>query len=343
MGFYWYSCVYLGRLLTQESYDRLRSDTPKSILDDWITNMYDPRGRYVLHPPGCLIQLGTIDPVLEDHEINRGFVEMSELEKNLSLQQLHDVSVENIDRLKEFIRIASGPKDVIDYKIYILEAEWSTLDGDICNKRVVRNIQVTGNVTTDNSTNIQLDMADLVKCRVFNITGRRDTGKSRMARYIADYIADYLEPTSTSIREVSGMDGLGKDADFVWDNVVQGMHSDDKSVIIFDNCRLDKRHCKPTIRFAMDTKSTVIFVDQYPVCDRTKVTNVNFLVKVKSGGDAKTVYERYARGAFTSFEAFTKVLDLAKYDCMVIFDDDRVRWCNVTDFGVIEGFEFREK
>jgi hypothetical protein len=268
---------------------------------------------------------------------------MSELEKNLSLQQLHDVSVENIDRLKEFIRIASGPKDVIDYKIYILEAEWSTLDGDICNKRVVRNIQVTGNVTTDNSTNIQLDMADLVKCRVFNITGRRDTGKSRMARYIADYIADYLEPTSTSIREVSGMDGLGKDADFVWDNVVQGMHSDDKSVIIFDNCRLDKRHCKPTIRFAMDTKSTVIFVDQYPVCDRTKVTNVNFLVKVKSGGDAKTVYERYARGAFTSFEAFTKVLDLAKYDCMVIFDDDRVRWCNVTDFGVIEGFEFREK
>ena len=337
-----YSCVYLGQLLNQEQYDRL----PKSILDTWITNMNDPQGRYVIHPPGCFVVLGLQSQVCawgegarEELTINQDFVLMSDLEKamnryDLPIKDLLDVPVKTINQLEEYIAIANAER----HHIYVLELDMSPND-HIVNKKVISHVVQELDMSPNDHivnkkviSNVvqELDMADVTHCRIFTVTGVRASGKTCLAKHIAGL----FEPKNVTI--VSGIDACTKGETFVWDNVVQTMQSDEgNGIIIFDDCVLDKKRLRTMHTFAQDTKSTVIFTEQYPNGYVTK--DIVFLLCFKNmlgGSYAIRAYNKYGKKAFETFDAFIKAWDMAEYDCMVIFDDGRVRWCNTSIFFV---------
>ena len=302
MEFIWCSCVYLGQLLNQEQYDRL----PKDKLDGWITNLNE--GRYVLHPPKCFIGLG-----LHSRE-KADVVEMSNLEKTmkkLPIKDLLNVPVKTINQLEEYIAIANVER----HHIYVLEVEMSP-NGHIVSRKVISNVDQ------------ELDMADVTHCRIFTVTGVRASGKT----YIAKHIAGLFEPNNVAV--VSGINAWTKGEAFVWDDVVQTMKNDDgNGVIIFDDCIFDKKQLRTMHTFAQDTKSIVIFTEQFPNGYTTK--DIVFLLGLKArlgSSYALSAYNKYGKRAFETFDAFIKAWDMAEYDCMVIFDDGRVRWCNTGSF-----------
>ncbi len=136
MGFYTVTMVYFGRLLSQQAYDNLEvyPDFDKS----WIKDIKDPRGRYILAPPGCIITIGGMDQIIENHEIRQGFVKWTEVVKICSghkeltdkLQKMEEVidSQYTHFKLKEFIRVASCEEQNVFYGKYIIEMTGSSLD-----------------------------------------------------------------------------------------------------------------------------------------------------------------------------------------------------------------------
>jgi hypothetical protein len=130
MGFYWVSALYLGRLLSREAQARLLAAVPSAAGDGWLTDLGDPRGRYVLHPPGCYIRLGSVDPVLEDSEVAAGEVQWSSVVRFLGDDKLRPIThlpTDTEDRLREYVRAASGGDDELFGK-YVVQGEWSSLD-----------------------------------------------------------------------------------------------------------------------------------------------------------------------------------------------------------------------
>ena len=130
MGLYWFSAVYLGRLLTREAHARLLAAVPSAAGDGWLTDLGDPRGRYVLHPPGCYIRLGSTDPVLEDAEVAAGEVRWSSVVRVLgdaAVRPIAQLPKEAEERLREYVRAASGGGDELFGK-YVVQGEWSSLD-----------------------------------------------------------------------------------------------------------------------------------------------------------------------------------------------------------------------
>jgi hypothetical protein len=124
MGIYIWTAVYTGRLLSQEAYNRLRG-VPK----DWITRLGDPRGRFVLHAPGAFHVMGTMSAVLEQREIDQGFVEMMNLIRKLGIEEAESLLVEGdvADELQEYVRRASdGGSD--SFRTYVVQAEYWSYD-----------------------------------------------------------------------------------------------------------------------------------------------------------------------------------------------------------------------
>lgn len=137
MGFYTCVYIYLGRLLSQDGYSKIKDILPK----EWITNCADERGRYILHPPNCCIQIGSVDGILEKREIAEGEVAWSEVVRaklETKLEPLKEVTHEYIDQLKKYIKDAGDPE--MNCNIYILELDWDTYDVHVC--RVKNNIKV---------------------------------------------------------------------------------------------------------------------------------------------------------------------------------------------------------
>jgi hypothetical protein len=132
MGIYEFSSVYVGRLLSREAHTRLLKDHSREELDGWLTDLGDPRGWNVLHPPDAYIQVGSMDGILEKHEISRGWVDLSEIRRILKPEQferLTSLSDSTRDELSKFVSSAKD-KDKSDayFGIYVLQGELSTMD-----------------------------------------------------------------------------------------------------------------------------------------------------------------------------------------------------------------------
>jgi hypothetical protein len=147
MGQYWFSALYLGRLLTREAHARLLAAVPSIAGDGWLTDLGDPRGRYVLHPPGCYICLGSMDPILTEAEVASGRVEWSELTRVLGDEKLFPISQlskEAAEMLQQYVRAASIDGAGELFGKYVVQGEWSSLDlPGGAHARVTHNIRCT--------------------------------------------------------------------------------------------------------------------------------------------------------------------------------------------------------
>lgn len=74
MGMYWTTYLYDGCLINRQQYERVQGTTDKAVLH----NVND--GCWILHAPGRWLVMGSMDPVLEDHEIAAGYVDAAELQ-----------------------------------------------------------------------------------------------------------------------------------------------------------------------------------------------------------------------------------------------------------------------
>lgn len=144
MGIYWHTIVYLGRLIDRESYVHILNagiDIPKN----WIKDLEDPRGRYILYIPSCYYPFNTVHHILEDYEIDKGYVMMSELSNILSdhnMKAFLEPSEADITKLQHLISLAH-PHDV-HYGIYVIELQWSSHSKD--ETHVKHNIRVENNM-----------------------------------------------------------------------------------------------------------------------------------------------------------------------------------------------------
>ena len=142
MGFYWHSFAYLGRLMTKESYERLKTSNIE-IPEGWLKDINDVNGLSVLHIPSCYHAFRSIDPVLEDEEVTRGYVNVDDFYQVIGDEKAHpfrNPSEQDIQRLQRLIAAASEDGGDQKYGIYVVELQWSTYDNTT---RVTRNIRVT--------------------------------------------------------------------------------------------------------------------------------------------------------------------------------------------------------
>lgn len=147
MGVYWATHAYAGRLLSAEALARLRASPEAASLpggiESWLEPTGDPRGWAVLRAPGAWVQLGNVDPALEEHEVRAGAVARAELERALggraaSVLELDPAASE---RLRALVKAAAPPDAAASAEpgVYVIEAEWWSSEG---HARVRNNIRV---------------------------------------------------------------------------------------------------------------------------------------------------------------------------------------------------------
>lgn len=126
MGFYWHSAIYYGKIISKSHYDMIKSNIENN---DWITNINDPHGLMLLHIPKCYIRLGSLDPVLEDHDIKNGYANMSNIIKIFGdlVKPILNITDEDKNKLNDLLNICK----LSDPNVYIIETSSSTLDDEL--------------------------------------------------------------------------------------------------------------------------------------------------------------------------------------------------------------------
>ena len=109
----------------------------------------DDTGRCILRPPGCIVRIGIIDPVLDDGDSVKGFVSWDDLRHACrNVPGLIDVvergpSEQDAKTLRRLLRLAARD-ETSDADcapgVYICEASWSMHDSLTCH--VTKNIRV---------------------------------------------------------------------------------------------------------------------------------------------------------------------------------------------------------
>lgn len=124
MGIYFNNWVYQGRLLRKETYEKIKNDSRfKKFLTCLSSDIY------ILHIPNRCVKIGWLDPVIEGHELQQGFVSLTEVTQKLS-EDLPDkweawqsVEDKDIDELKYLIKLIDEKQG---FGIYILEFSFSS-------------------------------------------------------------------------------------------------------------------------------------------------------------------------------------------------------------------------
>lgn len=136
MGIYWWSVAYVGRLLSRDALQRLEAALGEPPPGEWLTDLHDPRGRYVLHAPGGFVHMGGMDPALEEHEVRAGVVRRADLERALgpgTARPLFHVPPDVAARLAGYVQAAApvgGGEAAVPAPapgVYVMQAETSTL------------------------------------------------------------------------------------------------------------------------------------------------------------------------------------------------------------------------
>lgn len=151
MGVYWCTDLYHGRLVSAESVARLKaSGEGAEVIDAFLHVFADDGGRCILRPPGCLVRIGCINPVLDDGDLAKGFVSWEDLRRAArGFPRLLEAvetgpTTADADTLLRLLRLAA-PEGTSDSDcapgVYICEATWNTY-GPGCH--VTKNIRVGG-------------------------------------------------------------------------------------------------------------------------------------------------------------------------------------------------------
>ncbi len=146
MGMYWWTELYRGRLLSAASVARLKaSDEDIDVINAFLHTFADDAGRCILRPPGCLVRIGSSDPVLDDGDSAKGFVSWEDLHRasrtapGLLDAVENEPTAQDAFTLSRLLRLAA-PKDANSAPgVYICEASWNTY-GPGCH--VTKNIRV---------------------------------------------------------------------------------------------------------------------------------------------------------------------------------------------------------
>lgn len=130
MGFYNGVLIYIGRLLSEDAYNRIKHIIPL----DWITDMHDSRNLYIIHPPNGIIYINNnLDNNLSYNDIYK-YINNTYIKKVYNNDQL-------IKKLKTYIKLASKNNNDENYYLYYLEYSWSTLE-NIRDSHIQKNIRI---------------------------------------------------------------------------------------------------------------------------------------------------------------------------------------------------------
>lgn len=130
MGMYWTTILYHGRMLSPPARERLAvAIESEEEMKRYVTAV--GKDRWVLSVPERFVQIGRMDPVLEQHEKKAGSVSRSEVEKLLAGRDLLDnwnsVSAEEIAKVESYAKIAGEDPDAF-IQTYICEISWTTYE-----------------------------------------------------------------------------------------------------------------------------------------------------------------------------------------------------------------------
>ena len=106
MGIYWKTVLCHGRLCHEEPQQDPR----------WTVERLDAR-TWIVHD--CVVTMATMDPILEEHEIARGWVDAKEI--HAWLERRPDVKLRWDD-------------DIADFGLWIIQYMYTTLDPENCDK-----------------------------------------------------------------------------------------------------------------------------------------------------------------------------------------------------------------
>lgn len=149
MGLYWATCVYHGRLLRKSTYDAYCA------LDDDMRHGCEvipvAQDTYVLHVPGRGFWAGNIDPMLEAHEVNRGWVDGEEVDRVIDSRpgkrEAWDAATpEQVAHVDDVVRALGGhiPCTAAAIAVYLCEVQWDSY-GSSSMARLCKNIIVRTN------------------------------------------------------------------------------------------------------------------------------------------------------------------------------------------------------
>ena len=147
---YWWTDLYHGRLISAESVARLKaSGEDDDVMAAFLHIFADDAGRCILRPPGCLVRIGKIDPLLDGGDSAKGFVSWDDLKHaSRDFPGLIDAvergpSEQDALTLRRLLRLAA-PEEKSDADcapgVYICEASWSMHAPLTCH--VTKNIRV---------------------------------------------------------------------------------------------------------------------------------------------------------------------------------------------------------
>ena len=143
MGMYWTTILYHGRLLSPTARERLAAALKaEEDMERYVT--FVGQDRWILAVPERFVQMGNMDPVLEEHEKKTGRVARSEVEKWLAGRDLLDkwnsVSREEVTKVESYAKIAGEDPDTF-IETYICEISWTTYERED-DSTVIYNIRV---------------------------------------------------------------------------------------------------------------------------------------------------------------------------------------------------------
>ena len=149
MGMYWWTELFYGRLISVDSVARLKAaGEDVNVINAYLHTFADDAGRCILRPPGCLVRIGSMDPVLDEGDSANGFVSWEDLHRaTRNVPGLIDAvergpTAHEAATLGRLLRLAAT-NEALDTEcmpgVYICEARWDTY-GPGCH--VTKNIRV---------------------------------------------------------------------------------------------------------------------------------------------------------------------------------------------------------
>lgn len=148
MGVYCASFVYHGRLLTNSTHEAFLALDEGLRQGCAVTRVAD---KFALHVPGRGFWTGNFDPLLEQHELHRGWVQGSDLDAVIDRREdkrraWDAATPQQVAHVDSVVRMLGNQKlaDTSGIAVYVCEVETHSLGGAHAAGRLMNNIIVKG-------------------------------------------------------------------------------------------------------------------------------------------------------------------------------------------------------
>lgn len=140
MGLYDTTILYHGRLLSTAAFKRLDGLATKGYISKVC------KDRWILHAPHKHIVVGSMDPVIENHEKRARRIQQAEVDRMLSRSPKHKLQWESttadeIHRLNELVKVAADDQEAVP-GTYMCEIAWALLDPASSYESISYNLKV---------------------------------------------------------------------------------------------------------------------------------------------------------------------------------------------------------